>query len=85
MLSYMARQSVFFYPLSVAALVVAAGYCAVTGRWGLVAGIVMLAVFSWFQHLIAQGWIRAGEDKDISEWLRQNPDYEPDSDGSVPE
>lgn len=85
MLSCMARQSVFFYPVSVAVLVVAAAYCAVTGRWGMVAGIVMLAVFSWFQHLFAKGWIRSGEDKDISEWLRQHPDYEPGDDDSVPE
>ncbi|AWB91860.1 hypothetical protein [Aeromicrobium chenweiae] len=85
MLSYLVRQSAFFYPVSVATLFVAAAYFAVTGRWAMIAGVIILAVGNWFQHLFVKGWIRTGEDNDAREWLRQHPDYVPEDEDSVPD
>jgi hypothetical protein len=81
MLSYLARQSVFFYPLSMGLAVVAAVYVVVTGRWTWLAVVIVVAVLSWFQYLFAKGWTRLEEDNDVRDWLRENPGYEPDEDG----
>jgi len=84
-LSHLARQSAFFYPISVAVTVFAAGYCLVSGRWGWFAAVVILAVLNWFTYLFARGWVRSGEDNEIRVWIRENPDFEPGVDGPVPD
>lgn len=81
MLTYLARQAVAWYPLAVLVLVGAAIYSAVSGRWTWVALVVIVAVLSWFQILFLTWWIRAGEDNDIREGLRENPEVEPGEDG----
>lgn len=83
MSSYMARQFVFFYPLSVAAMFFAAVYFIIVGRWAALAAVVIVATLSWFQYLFVKGWIRSGEDNDVREWLQDNPDYEPGDPGSA--
>lgn len=81
MLTYLARQTVAFYPLAAAVLLGAAIYGAVTGRWAWVALVVIVAVLGWFQILFVTWWIRTGEDNDIRDWLRENPDFELGEDG----
>jgi hypothetical protein len=80
-LSYLARQSVLFYPLSMGVAVVVAVILAVNGRWTWFAAVIVLAVLNWFQYFFAKGWTRLEEDNDVRDWLRENPGYEPDEHG----
>lgn len=81
----MARQSTFFYPFAAVGAVVAAVFCAVSGRWGWFALVVALGVAHWFQYLVGRFWLRAEEDRDVDEWLAAHPDDTPDPGESSPE
>lgn len=78
MLSYLARQLVALYPVTVGVMLLAGTYFAVSGRWGSVAFIVIAAVLAWFQHLFARWWIGVGEDNDVQEWLNNHPEHDTD-------
>ena len=78
----MARQLAFFYPVAAVGAVVAAVFCAVSGRWGWFALVVALGVAHWFQHLVVRFWLRAEEDRDVDEWLAAHPGDDPGHDVS---
>jgi hypothetical protein len=77
-LSYMARQTIAWSPLSLMVATATTVYLLVQGEWQWAVVIAAFAALGGLQFLFARWWIRTGEENDAREWLRRHPEHDLD-------